>query len=91
LNANHRVLTYANEAVLPFYLFHQTVILFVGFLVIRSNVGTFPKLLIVAVASFALVLALYELLVRRFNTTRFLFGLKPGTKPSAAMGSSAGG
>jgi glucan biosynthesis protein C len=77
LDTNHRMLAYANEAVLPFYLFHQTVILAVGFFVIRWNMGILPKLLIVTAASFALVLILYELLVRRFNAVRFLFGMKP--------------
>ena len=30
LNFQHKVLAYANEAALPFYLFHQTIILCVG-------------------------------------------------------------
>jgi peptidoglycan/LPS O-acetylase OafA/YrhL len=85
LNANHRVLVYANEAVLPFYLLHQTVILVVGFFVIRWTMGILPKLLIVTATSFALTLFLYELLVRRFNAIRFLFGMKPRTKPQPAL------
>lgn len=85
LNFNHKVLAYANEAVLPFYLFHQTVILIVGFFVIRWDLGIFPKLLIVTAVSFPLTLALYELLVRRFNIIRFLFGMKPKEKPRKAL------
>jgi surface polysaccharide O-acyltransferase-like enzyme len=77
LNHNHKVLAYANEAVLPFYLFHQTVILAVGFFVIRWNLGILPKLLIVTAVSFPLTLALYELLARRLNTIRFFFGMRP--------------
>jgi peptidoglycan/LPS O-acetylase OafA/YrhL len=86
LNANNRALAYANEAVLAFYLFHQTVILAVGFFVIRWNMGVLPKLLIVTAASFALVVMLYELLVRRFNAIRFLFGMKPRGMARAAIG-----
>jgi hypothetical protein len=75
LKHNHRLLTYANEAVLPFYLLHQTVILVVGVFVIRWNACILPKLLIVAAVSFPLTWGLYGLLVRRFNVMRFLFGM----------------
>jgi glucan biosynthesis protein C len=77
LTSNHKMLAYGNEAVLPFYLFHQTVILVVGFFVIRWNMGILPKLLIVMAVSFPLMLVLYELLVRRFAAVRFLFGMRP--------------
>jgi peptidoglycan/LPS O-acetylase OafA/YrhL len=86
LNSNHKLLSYGNEAVLPFYLFHQTVILSVGFFVIRWNIGILPKLLIVTTISFSLTLVLYELLVRRLNVTRFFFGMKPLEQPPAALG-----
>jgi glucan biosynthesis protein C len=92
LTANHPVLAYANEAVLPFYLLHQTVILVVGFFVIRWDLGILFKLLIVAVLSFPLILALYELLIRRFNPVRLLFGMRlkeppaaPGARPGGAL------
>jgi hypothetical protein len=77
LNFNHKMLAYGNEAVLPFYLFHQTIILIVGFFVIRWNIGILPKLLIVTVISFSLILILYELLVKPFNVVRFFFGMRP--------------
>jgi hypothetical protein len=77
LNRNSKVLVYSNEAVLPFYLFHQTIILCVGWFVIRWNIGILLKLLIVALVSFPLILGLYEGLVRHFNGVRFLFGMKP--------------
>ncbi|KPK33964.1 MAG: hypothetical protein AMJ65_19030 [Phycisphaerae bacterium SG8_4] len=77
LDFDHAILRYANEAVLPFYLFHQTIILVVGFLVIRLNVGILPKLLIVAVISLPLILVLYELAVKPFDAVRFLFGMRP--------------
>jgi glucan biosynthesis protein C len=77
--------------VLPFYLIHQTIILVVGFYVIRWNMGILPKLLTVTVISFPLILVLYELLVRRFNAMRFLFGMRPREKPAAARGAFPGG
>ena len=82
LNFNHRVLTYGNEAVLPFYIFHQTIILCVGFFVIRWNIGIGPKYIIIALVSFALIMTLYDLFVRRFNVMRFFFGMRLKKKPS---------
>jgi hypothetical protein len=81
LNTNHKFLTYGNEAVLPFYLFHQTIILCVGWYVIRWDMGIFLKLLIIATVSFTLIMILYELFVRRFNIVRFFFGMRPKKKP----------
>jgi len=83
LNFKSKLVTYGNEAVLPFYIFHQTIILCVGWFVIRWNMGILPKFLIIAVSSFALIMVLYELLVRPFNVVRFFFGMRPKKKPSA--------
>ena len=83
LNSTHKILAYGNEAVLPFYLFHQTIILVVGFFVIPWDMGILSKLLIVTAISFTLILVLYELLVRRFNAVRFCFGMRPKEKPPA--------
>jgi glucan biosynthesis protein C len=77
LSFRSRFLTYANEAVLPFYIFHQTVILCVGWFVIRWNVGMWLKYIVIAVSSFVLIVSLYEFLVRRFNFVRFFFGMRP--------------
>jgi glucan biosynthesis protein C len=77
LNTQNKTITYGNEAVLPFYIFHQTVILCVGWYVIRWDMGIFPKYLIIALSSFVLIMTLYELLVRRFNLVRFFFGMQP--------------
>ena len=82
LNFNNRTLAYGNEAVLPFYIFHQTIILSVGWFVIRLNMGILPKYLIISVVSFVLIMALYELLVRRINIVRFFFGMRPKKRPA---------
>jgi len=77
LSLNNRLLAYVNEAVLPFYLLHHTIIVYVGSFVIPLNTGILPKFLVVVVVSFSLMLLLYEFLVRRFNVVRFLFGMRP--------------
>ncbi|MCP4166739.1 MAG: hypothetical protein GY759_12730 [Chloroflexi bacterium] len=81
---NNKVLVYANEAVLPFYLLHQTVILCVGWFVIPWAFGILPKFLIIAVVSFALIMAIYDVLIRRFNIVRFFFGMRQKKKPSVS-------
>lgn len=76
LRFSNRFLQYANEAVLPFYILHQTIILAIGFRVIRLNAPLWVEYLIIVTGSFAATMALYELLIRRINALRFLFGLK---------------
>ena len=76
LNFNNRFLGYANEAVLPFYILHQTVIIIIGFYIIQLGIGIAPKYFIVATSSFIAIMAIYELLVRRVNILRFLFGMR---------------
>ncbi len=81
LNFNNKVLAYGNEAVLPFYILHQTIILCVGWVVIGWNIGILPKYVIIVVASFGLIMVVYEGAVRRFNPIRFLFGMRPKKTP----------
>ncbi len=77
LNFSTPRLTYANEAVLPFYILHQTVILGVGYFVVQWPIPDLLKWLIVLPVSFAIIMVLYEFLVRRVNVLRVLFGMKP--------------
>ena len=77
LNRQGPLHNYSNEAVLPFYLLHQTVILCVGWYVIRWDLGMALKYLIIAAVSIVLIMSIYELLIRRFNVMRFLYGMRP--------------
>jgi glucans biosynthesis protein C len=70
-------LDYASEAVLPFYILHQTVLLSVGFFVMPTALPDGAKYLLTAVASFALIVGCYEFLVRPFDVMRVLFGMHP--------------
>jgi glucans biosynthesis protein C len=72
-----RVASYGNEAVLPFYVLHEPVIVAVAWVIVGWPAPLLIKYFSVVVASFILTLALYEGLVRRFQLTRFLFGMKP--------------
>jgi peptidoglycan/LPS O-acetylase OafA/YrhL len=76
LNRNNRFLAYANEAVLPFYILHQTIIITIGFYVVQWNTGVGLKYLTISTTSFIAIMLIYELLVRRINVLRFLFGMR---------------
>jgi glucans biosynthesis protein C len=82
LNFNKSFLAYASEAVLPFYILHQTVLLCVGFFVVQWNLPGLLKWAIILPVSFVIIMALYEFVVRRFNILRVLFGMKPLSRAS---------
>jgi glucan biosynthesis protein C len=86
LSFTNKLLAYSNEAVLPFYLFHQTIILIVGWFVLPWDINSVAKFLIIAVVSFPLILILYEVFVRHIGFMRFLFGMTPKKKHSTAPG-----
>jgi surface polysaccharide O-acyltransferase-like enzyme len=67
---------YASEAVLPFYVLHQTVIVLLGFSIVEWPIHAALQYLIICTASLATTLAIYDLAVRRTPPTRFLFGMK---------------
>jgi glucan biosynthesis protein C len=77
LNFPSPYLVYANQAILPFYIHHQPVLVFIGYSVVLWQIPDPLKYVFIAIPSLILTLGLYELLVRRFNLTRFLFGMKP--------------
>jgi glucan biosynthesis protein C len=77
LRVNTPLLQRSNEAVLPFYILHQPVLLSVGYFVLGWSIPDGFKWAIIAASSFAIIILLYELLVRRLNVLRILFGMKP--------------
>jgi glucan biosynthesis protein C len=71
-----RVVAYAGEAFLPFYILHQTVIFVIGYYVVQWEMAALLKYLVISLASLAATLLLYELAVRRMKVTRWLCGMK---------------
>ena len=76
LNFNNRLLSYANEAVLPFYILHQTVIVTLGYFIADWDIAVFPKYLFMLVVNFTIIIVLYEFIVKRVSFLRYLFGMK---------------
>ncbi len=70
-------LKYAGEAVLPFYILHQTMLLIVGYFVVQWAIPDFVSWLIIFASSFVMIMLTYEFAVRRANFLRFLFGMRP--------------
>jgi glucan biosynthesis protein C len=85
LTPTNRFLQYSNEAVLPFYILHQTVIIVIGFYVVQWNTGVGLKYLVISTTSFAGIMLIYELLVRRINILRFVFGMRQRRRPREAL------
>jgi len=81
LRFSNAFLKYANEAVLPFYILHQTIILTIGYYVLRLDTHLWIEYLIIALGSLVVIMALYEGLIRRINLLRFLFGMKMRRHP----------
>ncbi len=76
LSFTNRFLVHVNEMVLPFYILHQTVIVIVAYFMVQTGLAIPLKYGITALMSFAVIVALYELLVRRIGVLRFLFGMR---------------
>ena len=75
-NSPNRLLTYANEAVLPFYILHQTVIIVLGYAIVQTDAALMTKYLSINVAALCLTLAMVEGVVKRLAVLRVLFGMR---------------
>ena len=82
LSFSNGFLRYTGLASYPYYMLHQTVIVFVGFFVVQWAAGVAVKYGLILVAAIVVTAALYELLVKRFNVMRFLFGMRPRRRPA---------
>ncbi|MDP1814664.1 MAG: acyltransferase family protein [Leadbetterella sp.] len=86
LNKPSKVLTYANESVYPLYILHQSVELIFAYYIIQLDLGMLPKFVLLVAATFGISLLIYELLIKRFNLTRLLFGMKSKVKYQDSVG-----
>lgn len=79
LNFTNHVLRYASEAAMPFYLLHMTFSVVTGYFVIQLDAPVAVKYPLIVVVATILTLLSYEL-VRRWNVSRLLFGMKSAKK-----------
>lgn len=79
LNKPSKWLSYANEAVYPFYILHQTIMLIIGYYLMDLDWNFTVKFSIMTLGTFLGSWIIYEFLIRRWKLIRPLFGLKKAT------------
>ncbi len=83
LNKPMNWLPYATEAVYPWYILHQTIIIVVGYNLARLSLGPVVEPILIIVATFGGCLILHEFVIRRVRFLRPLFGLKSPRRRSS--------
>ncbi|MBS0362758.1 MAG: acyltransferase family protein [Proteobacteria bacterium] len=83
LNRPSPWLSHLNEAVLPIYVLHQPILLISAFFLFPLRLATPVEALLLAAATGLGSFAIYEMLIRPFAVSRFLFGLKQKTVPAS--------
>ncbi len=76
LNRDSRLRSYLNEAVFPFYILHQTVIVAIGYGIIQTGLPIWIKVPVLTTLSAIVILMIYHGIIRKTRLTRFLFGMK---------------
>jgi len=84
-----RWLPYASEAVLPWYVLHQSIIVAVAFVLVPLHVGSVVEPLIVLMVTLSGCALLHECLIRRNGFLRAMFGMKP--RPASTLEPRANG
>jgi hypothetical protein len=77
LNRPHPWLAKINEGLYPFYILHQTVIIFLGYYICQLPWSIAAKYWSVSLLTLLSCIIFYLLFIRPFNPIRFLFGMKP--------------
>ena len=86
LNRESKLIKYRNQAVYPFYIMHQTIIILIGYWLINNPMHYMWKFTILVLGTFACAWILYEFLIRRIPMIRPLFGLKKIVKIPTVTG-----
>lgn len=76
LNRPSKKLAYANRAVYPFYILHQTITVAIGYYLIKLDWGLLAKASILVIGTFGLSWLIYDLIILRIPLLHPLFGLK---------------
>ncbi|HWT26717.1 MAG TPA: acyltransferase, partial [Mobilitalea sp.] len=75
LNFNNKFTAYFSPAAFPIYYLHQSILIIVSYLAVKSINIISLQFIAILILSFIFTLLSYELL-RRFSVTCFLFGIK---------------
>ena len=80
LNKASLVLSYINEAILPWYILHQSIIIIVAMSLAEFSLGGFWEPVLIILFTIGICGVSYEL-IKRIKLTRFIFGMKLNRKP----------
>ena len=75
LNRSSPLLTYCNKAVYPFYIFHQTITVLIGYKIYQAGWHIGTKFIVLTIGTFLISWILFEI-VDRIPVVRQLFGIK---------------
>lgn len=76
LNYSTDGLEYCNGIVYPFFILHQTIIIIIGYYIIDWGMGGVYEFLAIVLGTFALSIFIIEMVIKKSNILRLLFGLK---------------
>ena len=76
MNKQSKLLSKLNEAIYPFYILHQTVIVVFAYYIVQLDLSIGAKLLLLLFSTFPTIVILYRFLVYPFKVTRLFFGMK---------------
>ena len=88
LNKSSKTLAYFNDAVYPFYVIHQTLIIVIGYQLTALSLGPVAEPILLILATIVSCFVFFEI-IRRIDLLRFCFGLtmkKSYSKPLTALG-----
>ena len=88
LHHDGRVRRYLTEAIFPYYIAHQTIIVLAGHLLTPLRLGAAAEFAIILPATVIGCAATYEI-GRRIGWLRPLIGLKPASRPRPTRASAA--
>jgi glucans biosynthesis protein C len=80
---------YVNQAIYPFYIVHQTVMVVIAYYVVKTEETIGMKYLFIVITTLTISMGFYHLFIRPFAITRFLFGMKSSSKKSPLRESAA--
>lgn len=76
LNKPSKGLAYANRAVYPFYILHQTITVAIAYYLMDLDWGLFPKAMTLILGTFGISWLIYDLIILRVTWLHPFFGLK---------------
>ena len=76
LNRKSTLVQKLNEAIYPFYILHQTVIVVFAYYIVQLDVNIPVKIMLLLITTFPVIVLIYRLLIYPFTSMRVLFGMK---------------